>query len=249
MVLNIEHLCKTYRQGFVANDDIDMRVAAGTVHGVFGHNGAGKTTLVNQVVGLVRPTSGHITVAGCDAVAHPAAAKRLCAVQPQAQVPLRGVTPQQAVEMVARLRGSSSREAAARTGYLFEALDITQWAGVVGERLSGGIRRLSAFCMAAVGPSRVVILDEPTNDVDPVRRRLLWSQVRALADTGTAVLVVTHNIAEASACVDSLTILHSARVVAQGTPEEVRCGAASLEDAYIDLVGRKEESLDEALVA
>lgn len=252
MVLRMEHVRKEYRSGSLANDDVSLRVRAGEVYGLFGHNGAGKTTLVNQVVGSVRPTSGRITVDGRDVVADPGFARRTCAIQPQSQVPLRGVTPAQAVEMVARIRGSGRREARAVTEELFVALDITQWASVPGERLSGGVRRLTAFCMAAAGPSRVVMLDEPTNDVDPVRRRKLWTQIRSLAVQGRAVLVVTHNVSEAERCVDQLSILHLGRVVAAGTPVEL-CAARSggsrcLEDVYIQLVGDKEND-DAALVA
>ena len=78
--------------------------------------------------------------------------------------------------------------------------------------LSGGVARLVRFCMAAVVPGRIVILDEPTNDVDPLRRKLLWQQVRALADDGAAVLLVTHNVLEAERCVDRLAIIDHGRV-------------------------------------
>jgi ABC-2 type transport system ATP-binding protein len=79
-----------------------------------------------------------------------------------------------------------------------------------------------AFCMAAVVPGRVVILDEPTNDVDPLRRKLLWEQVRALADTGAAVFLVTHNVLEAERCVDRLAIVDHGKVLASGTPAELK---------------------------
>ena len=85
-----------------------------------------------------------------------------------------------------------------------------------------------AFAMAAITPGRLVMLDEPTNDVDPVRRRLLWRQVRSLADHGAAVLLVTHNVIEAERSVDRLAILDGGRVIAEGTPAELkgRLGAA-----------------------
>ena len=88
------------------------------------------------------------------------------------------------------------------------------------------MKRLTSFCMAAVTPGRLVILDEPTNDVDPVRRRLLWAQVRALGDEGVAVLLVTHNVVEAERSVDGLVLLDSGRVVAAGTPATLKAGLA-----------------------
>jgi ABC-2 type transport system ATP-binding protein len=115
-----------------------------------------------------------------------------------------------------------------------EALDIGQWLDTNGERLSGGVKRLTSFCMAAVVPGRVVILDEPTNDVDPVRRRLLWDQVRALAQEGVAVLLVTHNVLEAERSVDRLAILDHGRVIAEGTPAMLKSAVA--DDLRLELV-------------
>lgn len=246
MILEIQHLNKRYRSGQLANDDIDLLIASGEVRGLLGHNGAGKTTLVNQVVGLVRPTSGRITIAGRDAVRDPASARRSCSLQPQSQFPLRGVTPSQATQAIARIRGATRAAARDRTRSLFAALDFGAWADIPGERLSGGARRLTTFCMAAAGPSQLVILDEPTNDVDPERRRLLWGQIRSLADDGRAVLVVTHDVAEAERGVDRLTVLRLGRVVAEGTPAAIRGDAPTLEDRYLEL---SKEGSDHAVLA
>ncbi len=117
---------------------------------------------------------------------------------------------------------------------LVEALDIGEWLHTDGARLSGGVKRLVSFCMAAAAPGALVILDEPTNDVDPVRRRLLWAQVRALADRGTAVLLVTHNVVEAERSVDRLSILDHGSVVAGGTPAELK--ASMSDDLRLELV-------------
>ncbi len=223
-VLDVVNVTKVYRGGVRANVDISLQVHAGEVFGLLGHNGAGKTTLLSQVVGLLRPTSGTIHICGRDAVADPAHARRVCSMQPQTKAPLDGVTPREAIELMARIRGATRREARRRTDELITALDIGAWADTRGDRLSGGVQRLTAFAMAAARPGRLVMFDEPTNDVDPVRRRLLWRQVRALADDGAAVLLVTHNVIEAERAVDRLAILDHGRVVVQGTPSELRGG-------------------------
>jgi len=234
MLLEISGLTKTYRKGARANDGVGLAVRAGEVYGLLGHNGAGKTTLVNQVVGLLRPDAGTITLDGRDVVADPAFARRACSIQPQATLPINGLTPNQAVELIGRLRGGRAAEVRSRRDALFEALDIGEWAAEDGAKLSGGVRRLVGFAMAAVVPGRLVILDEPTNDVDPVRRRLLWEQVRALGDEGAAVLLVTHNVVEAERAVDRLAILDHGRVIETGTPAQLKERVAN--DLRLELV-------------
>jgi ABC-2 type transport system ATP-binding protein len=230
MLLEIHDLTKTYRrrlgrtEDVRANDCIQLQADRGQVYGLLGHNGAGKTTLVNQVVGLLRPDSGTIEVDGADLVADPGHARRACSLQPQAQLPIDGLTPRQAIDLLGQLRGGRAADVRARRERLVESLDIGAWLDTDGERLSGGIKRLVSFAMAAVVPGHVVVLDEPTNDVDPVRRRLLWSAVRSLADEGNAVLLVTHNVVEAERAVDRLAVLDAGRVVAEGTPGQLKAG-------------------------
>jgi ABC-2 type transport system ATP-binding protein len=236
MLLEIEELTKVYRTGTRANDGISLSIREGEVFGLLGHNGAGKTTLVNQVVGLLRPTAGSIRIDGRDIVADPGLARRLCSFQAQAQVPIDGLTPRQAIDLLGQLRGAPKAEVQRRRERLIDALDLGDWLDVDAARLSGGVKRLVAFAMAAVAPGRLAMLDEPTNDVDPVRRRLLWRQVRTLADHGAAVLLVTHNVIEAERSVDRLAILDEGRVIAEGTPAELkgRLGAALRLELVLD---------------
>ncbi len=234
MLLEITGLAKTYRKGARANAGIDLSVEAGEVYGLLGHNGAGKTTLVNQVVGLLRPDAGTITIDGHDVVADPGFARRACSIQPQAQVPLDGLTPRQAIDLVGRIRGGSRAEVRARSEHLAQALDIGEWMDQDGRKLSGGVKRLVSFAMAAVVPGHLVVFDEPTNDVDPVRRRLLWAQVRAVGDEGAAVLLVTHNVVEAERSVDRLAILDHGRVIVEGTPAQLKERVAN--DIRLELV-------------
>ena len=229
-VLAIEDLHKHFGSGphaVRANAGVTMRVGAGEVVGLLGHNGAGKTTLVNQVVGLLCPTSGSIRLDGVDAVANPALARRLTNVQAQANVPITGLTPLTAIDLVGRIRGGRPRQTRRSAEELIDALDLGEWARTPAQKISGGVARLTAFAMCAVVPGRLVILDEPTNDVDPVRRRLLWDQIRLLAEAGAAVLLVTHNVREAERAVDRLTILDHGHVIAEGTPAALVAGHGS----------------------
>jgi ABC-2 type transport system ATP-binding protein len=223
VLLEVAGVSKRYgRRSVPANDGINLTVEAGQVYGLLGHNGAGKTTLVNQIVGLIRPDQGSIRIDGHDVLADPGFARRACSIQPQSQLPIDGLTPRQAIETLGRLRGGNDQVVRGRAARLIEALTLGEWRDTDGARLSGGVKRLVSFCMAAVEPGRLVILDEPTNDVDPVRRRLLWAQVRLLADEGAAVLLVTHNVIEAERSVDRLAILDHGRVLTEGTPADLK---------------------------
>jgi len=227
-VLVIEDVVKTYKRGRVrANDGVSLTVGAGEVVGVLGPNGAGKTTVVRQLLGLTEPDAGRINVDGVDVVADPAAARRLCSYQPQAQIPINGLKPRRVIELLGRLRGGDRAEVIARGAALLERLDITGAANKAIQDVSGGVARLVAFCAAIVVPGKVVVLDEPTNDVDPLRRRVLWELVREVADAGSAVLLVTHNVHEAERAVDSLVIMDGGRVVAAGRPSDLRRGRSA----------------------
>lgn len=224
-ILEVVDLTRSFGS-VVANDEVSLQVRAGDVVGLLGHNGAGKTTLVLQLVGLLRPDAGMIRIGTTDAVSDPAAARRHVALQPQAQAPIDGLTPRQAIELAGRIRGLSAKDARAAATGLADELDLGPWldrrALPEGGGLSGGIRRLTSFAMAVAAPMPLLVLDEPTNDIDASRRRLLWEAVRRRGDEGSGVLVVTHNVAEAERVVDDLVVLHHGRVVASGSPARLR---------------------------
>ena len=222
MLLGIQNVTKVYKGKVKANDNISLSIAEGEVFGLLGPNGAGKTTLVNQVIGLTIPTSGSITLNGVDVVANPGYARESCSFQAQVQAPISGLSTLQAIELAGRIRGGKATGVRIRTMELIEKLEIGEWKKTMGLTISGGVRRLVAFCMAAVVPGKIVILDEPTNDIDPLRRRLLWQEVQALAKRGSAVLLVTHNVLEAERVVDRLAIVDKGRVIGTGTPAELK---------------------------
>ena len=140
-----------------------------------------------------------------------------------------GLTPRKAIELVGRLRCGKRGVVRQRTDALIEALDMTKWAQVDGARLSGGLKRLTGFAMAAVVPGRLVLLDEPSNDVDPIRRRLLWAQVRAMADEGSTVLVVTHNLEEVESICDRFIVMGQGKIVGDTSPGSIPNASGALQ--------------------
>jgi ABC-2 type transport system ATP-binding protein len=221
-VLKIDNLCKSYVKGKPVNDDISLSLGRGEIFGLLGPNGAGKTTLVSQIIGLAKPDTGSISIDDVDIVARPGYARQACSFQAQTQVPINGLTAKQAIELVGRVRGGDVKTVRVRTKELLKNLEMEEWAAKSAETFSGGMRRLVAFCMAAVAPGRIVILDEPTNDIDPLRRRLLWQEVRTLVAMGSTVLLVTHNVLEAERAVDRLAIIDKGKVVSIGTPASLK---------------------------
>lgn len=223
--LRVAGLTKTYKgkEGeIVANDGIDLEVSPGEIYGLLGPNGAGKTTLVKQIIGLLKPTRGTIHLDGCDLVADPATARRMCSFLPQGQLPIDSLKLFEAIELVGRIRGGDRATVVQRSEDLVARLELEEWRNTLGMNVSGGVRRLLGFAMAVVWPGRVVILDEPTNDVDPLRRRLLWQQIRRLGSDGVTVLLVTHNVLEAEHSVDRLAVIDRGRILSQGTPSSLK---------------------------
>ena len=217
-----EGVTKVFNDSLRANDGITLHVEPGEVYGLLGPNGAGKSTLVKQVIGLLKPTEGSITLGPYDLVQDPAVARQLCSYLPQAQMPIDSFKTHEAISLTGQIRGGDGPTVRRRTEELIEALDIGEWRDEVGAKLSGGVKRLVGFTMVTVWPGRVVILDEPTNDVDPLRRRLLWDEVRRVGESGSAVFLVTHNVMEAEKSVDRLAIIADGRLIAEGTPSSLK---------------------------
>ncbi len=224
-MISVKNLTKIYRgrNGDVtANNDISFSVSQGEIVGLLGHNGAGKTTLINQLLGLVKSTSGEINILGKSVSANPTLGRYLCSVQPQGQLSLGELTPLKAVTIMGLMRGGKDKEIQSEAIRLFEALDISEWINKESAQLSGGVKRLTAFCMAVIHSRHIIVLDEPTNDVDPVRRRYLWSEIKKLTNQGKGVILVTHNVAEAESAVSRVIILHHGKILADGSSSQIK---------------------------
>lgn len=221
-LLEVADVTKRYRNGTLANDRISLTLEPGEVFGLLGPNGAGKTTLVRQILGLLKPTGGTITLANVDLVADPGFARANIGFLPQGEFDLQSVHVDEIIYSVGRLRGLSRRDARSRTEELIERLELGPFRSTKMHDASGGVRRLTGFATAIVGRARMLVLDEPTNDIDPVRRALLWKILAELGEEGTTVLLVTHNLHEAERVIDRLAIIDHGRILREGTPASLR---------------------------
>ncbi|MFC8241645.1 ABC transporter ATP-binding protein/permease [Streptomyces chartreusis] len=250
--VEVRDLVRSYRgrggELIKANDGLTFSVPRGQVFGLFGANGAGKTTLVLQILGLVRPTSGSITVNGIDVVRHPELVKSTVGFLPQRGLSMRLIEARRALHYTGRLRGQSETDARRQTDELIEELGLGPYADRQVERLSGGLMRLVNFGMTLMGRPELIVLDEPTNELDPHNRRLIWDIVqRRAAEDGTTIVLVTHNVLEAEKAVHRVAVMHGGRITAMGTPGELKEQTGA--QARLELFVRDGGSLTEAEAA
>ena len=207
----VKNLKKSYSSKIVT-DNISVTFYSGQIVALIGHNGAGKTTFLNQLNGLILSDSGSIQINGIDVTNHPNQARELVSSMPQFQVPIKGVTIQEAVECIGALKGMKKSDIQSSSNQLISYLNLEKWRHTTGEKLSGGLQRLTSFAMSVVDTPSIVILDEPTNDVDPYRRMLMWRHLRNLANQGSTIIIVTHNLFEVERYADRYLMIDKGQV-------------------------------------
>jgi len=207
----VKNLKKSYSSKIVT-DNISVTFYSGQIVALIGHNGAGKTTFLNQLNGLISSDSGSIQINGIDVTNHPNQARELVSSMPQFQVPIKGVTIQEAVECIGALKGMKKSDIQSSSNQLISYLNLEKWRHTTGEKLSGGLQRLTSFAMSVVDTPSIVILDEPTNDVDPYRRMLMWRHLRNLANQASTIIIVTHNLFEVERYADRYLMIDKGQV-------------------------------------
>lgn len=217
----VENLVKRYGRTS-ANDGLSLAVYQGEVFGLLGPNGAGKTTLVRQMAGLSQPDSGSIRLFGHDLVKHPDYAPAMVALQAQGSALPQAETPARLIEFTGRLRGMAPGEARQATGALLEEFGLGAHGSKRFRDLSGGLKRLVSIATALIGHRPVLIFDEPTNDLDPQIRRVVWNRIRQTASEGATVVLVTHNVVEAEQAMDRVAVVSAGKVLATGTPGDLK---------------------------
>jgi ABC-2 type transport system ATP-binding protein len=206
----------------LAVQGVDLEVDDGEIYGFLGPNGAGKTTTVRMLTTLLLPTGGRATVAGHDVVKQARAVRASIgvALQEAALDPL--MTGRELIRLQATLQGLPGPTGKQRADDLLERVDLAAAADRRVGTYSGGMQRRLDLAAALVHEPRVLFLDEPTTGLDPVSRKTIWEEVRALNDEGTTVFLTTQYLEEADQLADNVSIIDSGRIVAEGTPDSLK---------------------------
>jgi ABC-2 type transport system ATP-binding protein len=223
-VIACEGLCKRFGSK-AALDHLDLSVPQGTVHGLLGPNGAGKTTAVRVLATLLRPDSGHARVAGFDVGRQAPQVRSRIGLAGQNAAVDEILSGRQNLVMFGRLCHLSVGAARRRADELLTRFALDD-AGIKPVRqYSGGMRRRLDLAVSFIVAPRVLFLDEPTTGLDPRGRNEVWQVIRGLAAAGTTVLLTTQYLDEADQLADAVTLIAGGRVIAEGTPDELKAQA------------------------
>ena len=203
-------------------DGIDLEVAEGTVFALLGPNGAGKTTVVRILSTLLVPDDGLVEVAGADLARDPDAVRAAIGVTGQFSAIDKFLTGEENLVLMADLRHLGSQEGRRLAAELLERFDLVEAARTVVSTWSGGMQRRLDLAMTLVGDPRIIFLDEPTAGLDPRSRRTMWAVIRELVDGGVTILLTTQYLEEADRLADRIAVLDQGRLVAEGSPAELK---------------------------
>jgi ABC-2 type transport system ATP-binding protein len=245
-MIEVKDLTKNFGD-FRAVDGVSFSVAAGQIFGFLGPNGAGKTTIIKMLTTILQPTAGSLRVDGHDPVAEPMAVRRAFGIVFQDSSVDGELTAHENMEVHGVLYGMAKAARREKIAQLLRFVELFDRRDDLMKTFSGGMTRRLEVARAVLHGPKVLFLDEPTLGLDPQTRNKLWGHIKTLSrEQGTTVFFTTHYMEEAERVADRIAIIDSGKIVANGTPAEIK-GAAhkSLEDAFMALTGhsiRKDEA-------
>ena len=248
LILESFKLTKIYQNRQIALNDVTLRIEPGCVLGLLGPNGAGKTTTFRMLCGLLPASSGTLRVAGLNLRRARASARQQIGYVAQKFSLYGQLSVMENLDFFAsayNLRGARKRDRIERA---LQQFDLAPLADLAGGNLPGGFKQRLAMAAALLHEPEILFLDEPTSGADPLARREFWRRITSLSEQGVTVVVTTHFMEEAEYC-DRVAIMDAGRVLAQGTPAEIRSHAhetagrePTMEDAFIAVVEEARES-------
>jgi ABC-2 type transport system ATP-binding protein len=222
-VVDASNIVKYYsRKNDPALDNLNLSIKEGEIFTLLGRNGAGKTTFLRIATTQLLPTSGTLSVFGLESRKNAKQIRRRIAITPQEAKPLWTLNAYDHVLLSLLMRGETIGSASAKAKRVLETLELSEFAKVHSEDLSGGLRQRILIAMTIACDVELMFLDEPTIGLDPVGRRKVWNElIRLKQEEGKTIVLSTHYMDEAEALSDQLAIIDRGRVLARGTPGEV----------------------------
>jgi ABC-2 type transport system ATP-binding protein len=219
--IRVRGLRKSFGKQLVL-DDVDLDVPEGTVFALLGPNGAGKTTAIHILSTLISADAGEVLVGGHDVAREPNAVRALIGLTGQVSAVDGQFTGEENLRLMADLKHLGKDRGRRRVAELLDRFDLVEAASKPASAYSGGMRRRLDLAMTLVGNPRIIFLDEPTTGLDPRSRRVMWDIVRALVADDVTILLTTQYLEEADRLANRIALLDAGRVVAQGTPAELK---------------------------
>ena len=219
--IHAEGLTKNFGKTRALNG-LDLHIDEGSLLALLGPNGAGKTTAVRILTTLLKPDSGHATVAGFDVVKEPDRIKPRIGLAGQNVAVDEYLTGRENLEMIGRLYHLRARDARSRAGELLEGFDLVDASDRILKTYSGGMRRRLDLAASLVALPPILFLDEPTTGLDPRSRRQVWNMIDSLVDEGSTILLTTQYLEEADELADRIAVVDLGRVIAEGTSDELK---------------------------
>ena len=223
---------------------IDLEVPAGSVFSLLGPNGAGKTTTVQILTTLISPDAGQVKIAGHDLAKESRAVRAAIGVTGQFSAVDKLLSGEENLLLMADLAHLKKQEGRARAAELLERFDLVDAAKKLASHYSGGMKRRLDLAMSLIGRPTIIFLDEPTAGLDPRSRRTMWQIVQELVHEGTTVFLTTQALEEADHLADRIAMLDGGRLVAEGTPQELK---KLVPGGHVTLAFADAESLDAAI--
>ena len=225
-IIRIENLVKRF-ENLTAVDSISLGVKGGEIFGLLGPNGAGKTTIINMMLTLLIPTSGRIFIDGIDLHKNHEKTKRLMGLMTQETVIEADLTARQNLDLFARLYHIPENEINGRIKEALQEADLMQFADSKAGAFSGGMQRRLGLVKAMIQRPKILLLDEPTTGLDVQNRSTMWERIKELNKNGTTIILTTQYLEEADQLCDRLAIIDHGKVIAIGTPSEIKKIAGS----------------------
>ncbi len=238
MMIETRGLCKSFGE-YMVLDNIDLDVSGGTIFALLGPNGAGKTTTVQILSTLIRADKGEVRVAGHDLFSEPEAVRAVIGVTGQFSAVDPLLTGEENLLLMADLHHLRRSEGQRRATELLDRFDLVDAARKRTLTYSGGMRRRLDLAMTLVGDPRIIFLDEPTTGLDPRSRHTMWQIIRDLVSGGVTILLTTQYLEEADQLAEQIAVLDRGKLVAQGTPSELkrRIGGGHMRLQFADMSG------------